>query len=61
MEYKGSKRGLLDKKLVSVEYINGNRSLPMLHVHEQILNELLVPWKDDHIVKLSRKKIWGIH
>ena len=40
MGYKGPKRDLLDKKLVSVECINGNHLLPMLHVHEHILNEL---------------------
>ena len=53
------KRDLLDEKLISIEYSNGDCLFPMLHVDEQVLNRMSVPWKEALIVKLLGKKELG--
>ncbi|KAK2381760.1 hypothetical protein QL285_069344 [Trifolium repens] len=43
---------LIAQKLVTVEHVQGNKLLPMLHVEKNFIDELSIPWKDALVVKL---------
>ncbi|KAJ6680446.1 hypothetical protein OIU79_020030 [Salix purpurea] len=48
---------LLREKLVRIEYEDGNRLLPKVHLDDKVFTELCYPWCDALIVKLLGKNI----
>ncbi|KAJ6293164.1 hypothetical protein OIU78_025198, partial [Salix suchowensis] len=48
---------LLREKLMRIEYEDGNRLLPKVHLDDKVFTELCYPWCDALIVKLLGKNI----
>ena len=48
---------LLQNKLAKIEYENGNKARPMIHLDKKLLQELYVPWQDALGIKLIGKSI----
>jgi len=48
---------LIANDMAKVELVQGNRLMPMLHVHQTIMEDLIVPWKDALVVKLLGKNL----
>jgi hypothetical protein len=43
---------LLEWNLVRIEYDNGNRLLPRIHIDDGLFNDLCYPWHNSLIIKL---------
>ncbi|GAU42633.1 hypothetical protein TSUD_238250 [Trifolium subterraneum] len=48
---------LIANKMAQIELVQGNRLMPMLHVEQKIMEDLVVPWKDALVVKLLGKNL----
>jgi hypothetical protein len=48
---------LLEWNLVRIEYDNGNRLLPRIHIDDGLFNDLCYPWHDSLIIKLLGRNI----
>lgn len=48
---------LVQQGLVKVDYVDGNRLLPRLHIDEKIFEELCDPWKEALVIKLLDKTV----
>jgi hypothetical protein len=48
---------LIANKMAQIELVQGNRLMPMLHVEQKIMEDLIVPWKDALVVKLLGKNL----
>jgi len=51
------KEDMIEKKLVRIEFENGNRLLPKVHIEPNVFQELCTPWKDALVVKLLGKTL----
>lgn len=51
------KTDLIGKKLVNIEYEQGNRLLPKVYLNEGVFNDLCAPWKDSLVIKLLGKTV----
>ncbi|GAU39341.1 hypothetical protein TSUD_60920 [Trifolium subterraneum] len=48
---------LIANKMAQIELVQDNRLMPMLHVEQKIMEDLMVPWKDALVVKLLGKNL----
>ena len=51
------RRDLLAENLAQVEFIGGNRYTHMIHLKDEVVEELSEPWKDALIIKLLGKSV----
>lgn len=48
---------LPQNNLARLEFENGNRARPIVHLDKKLLQELYVPWQDAFVIKLLGKSI----
>ena len=53
----GPRKDLIAEKLVTIDYIDGNRLLPKVRADKSVLEALAAPWKEALIIKLLGKTI----